>query len=87
MKKIAFGLLVIALVTTGALAYQAEEQKPNPGMGGMMQGVMGEQKQGEQSHQSMQWMQGMMSMMMKMMEQCSAMMTSKSGETKQTPNK
>jgi hypothetical protein len=26
------------------LAYQAEEQNPNPGMGGMMQGMMGEQK-------------------------------------------
>jgi hypothetical protein len=84
MINIAFGLLVIALVTTGALAYQAEEQKPNPGMGGMTQGMTGEQKQGEQSHQSMQ---GMMGMMMKMMEQCSAIMTSKSGETKQTPNK
>jgi hypothetical protein len=86
MKKFAFGLVVIALVATGALAYQAEEQKPNPGMGGMMQ-RMGEKKEGEQSHQSMQGMQQMMGMMMKMMEQCSSMMTTKAGESKETPSK
>jgi hypothetical protein len=81
MKKLAIGLITLAFVATAALAYQAEEHK-KPGMGGMMQGMMGDQKSSDGSS-----MQDMMSMMMKMMEQCSQMMGTKSELKKEEPSK
>ena len=44
MKKILFGIMAGMLVATAVSAYQAEEQKSGSPMGGMMKGMMGEQK-------------------------------------------
>ena len=71
MKKLIVGVLIgFGLATTIALAEQAGEKST---MGGMMRGMMGEQKfdQGSSS------MHNMMGMMMKMMDQCSQMMSEK----------
>lgn len=70
MKKLIVGVLIgFGLATTIALAKQAGES----GMGGMMRGIMGEQKfdQGSSS------MHTMMGKMMKMVDQCSQMMSEK----------
>jgi hypothetical protein len=69
MKKLILGVLIgFALATTISLAQQPTEK------GGMMQGMMGEQKQDEQSRDMMQGMKEMMAKMSKMMDQCSQMM-------------
>lgn len=70
MKKLIVGVVIgFGLATTIALAKQAGES----GMGGMMRGMMGEQKFDQGSFS----MHNMMGMMMKMMDQCSQMMSGK----------
>ena len=82
MKKITFvGLLSFLILSGGALAEQAGEQKRGSSMQDMMQEMMKGGKTGEKG------MEGMMGMM-KMMDQCSAMMeqccaTTESGKAKE----
>ena len=68
MKRTIIGIVIgFALAATIGLAEQAAEK------GGMMRGMMGEQKFGDSS------MHNMMGMMMKMMEQCNQMMSGMGG--------
>ena len=87
MKKILFGIMAGMLVATAVSAYQAEEQKSGSPMGGMMKGMMGEQKPGEQSPDMMQGMKEMMARMSKMMDMCSQMMGNRSEPKKAESSK
>ena len=56
-------------------------------MGGMMKGMMGEQKPGEQSQDMMQGMKEMMGRMTKMMDMCGQMMGNRSEPKKDESSK
>ena len=75
------------LVATAVSAYQAEEHKSGSPMGGMMKGMIGEQKPGEQSPDMMQGMKEMMARMPKMMDMCSQMMGNMSEQKKDESSK
>lgn len=72
MKKIVIGIFAGLLIATAVGAYQADEKKSQPPMGGMMHGMKG--MMGEQSQDMMTDMKEMMARMSKMMDMCSQMM-------------
>lgn len=87
MKKILLGIMAGMLVATAVSAYQAEEHKSGSPMGGMMKGMMGEQKPGDQSPDMMQGMKEMMARMSKMRDLCGQMMGNRSEPEKDESSK
>jgi hypothetical protein len=86
MKRILFEIMAGMLVVTAVSAYQEEHKSGSP-MGGMMKGMMGEQKPGDQSPDIMQGMKEMMARMSKMMDMCSQMMGNRSEPKKDESSK
>lgn len=72
MKKIMIGIFAGLLIATVVGAYQADEKKSQPPMGGMMHGMKG--MMGEQSQGMMTDMKEMRARISKMMDMCSQMM-------------
>jgi Spy/CpxP family protein refolding chaperone len=72
MKKMMIGIFAGLLIATAVGAYQADEKKSQPPMGGMMHGIKG--MMGEQSQDMMTDMKEMRARMSKMMDMCRQMM-------------